>query len=356
MAMSAEPPGGAAHGREPDGREAHGREAAGGEGAAGGSTPLASVIVPARQAGASLPETLERLLDQDLDAPYEVVVACPPQDHDTRAALGRHADDPRLRVVDNPAGSTPAALNAAIAAARADVLVRVDAHALPGRSHVRRCAETLAATGAGNVGGAQLPVARRGFARAVADAMRSRLGSGGATYRSGTEPGPTDTVYLGCFARAALEDVGGFDETLARNQDYELNWRLREHGWTIWFDPELSVGYRPRATVRGLARQYADYGRWKRFMLRRHPRSLRARQLAAPALVVVLTASLALGAATASPWPLLVPAGYVGALLVGGALASRSVARAPATALALAIMHLAWGVGFLVLPVRRGRG
>lgn len=318
----------------------------------GRAQPVASVIVPARTAGATLPETLARLRAQDLAEPFEVLVACPPEDQDSRAALAGHADDPRLRVVDNPAGTTPAALNAAIAAARSDVLVRVDAHALPGRQHVRRCLETLAATGAGNVGGAQVPVAEGGFARAVADAMRSRLGSGGATYRSGSEPGPTDTVYLGAFARAALDDVGGFDETLARNQDYELNWRLRERGWTVWFDPELSVGYRPRGSVAALARQYADYGRWKRVMLRRHPRSVRARQLAAPVLVVALLASAALAAATVTPWPLLVPAAYAGALLVGGTLASHSLVRAPATALALVVMHLAWGVGFLLLPVR----
>lgn len=323
------------------------------------SASLVSALVPARGSQATLPETLQRLLEQDFAGRYEVLVACPPDDAATREVLAPYGDDPRVRVVDNPAGNTPAALNAAIDAAGGQVLVRVDAHAIPPRSHLRRCVETLAATGAGNVGGPQLPVAERGFARAVADAMRSPLGSGGATYRTGTEPGPADTVYLGAFRREALDDVGGFDETLERNQDYELNWRLRQAGWVVYFDPDLAVGYRPRGSPAGLARQYLDYGRWKRHMLRRNPRSTKVRQLAAPVIVLGLAACLVGAVALPAMWPLAGPLAYVVALLAAGVSASHSLARAPAAAAALAIIHLAWGVGFLFAPLpgdRRSRG
>lgn len=317
------------------------------------ATVSASVVVPARDAAATLPETLERLLAQDFAGRYEVLVACPADDAATRAVLAPHADDPRVRMVDNRGGSTPAALNAAVAAARGDVIVRVDAHALPARSHVRRCVETLRATDAGNVGGPQVPVADGGFAAAVGEAMRSPAGSGGATYRVGAEPGPADTVYLGAFRREALAAVGGFDERLDRNQDYELNWRLRRAGWVVHFDPELAVGYRPRATPASLFAQYADYGRYKRVMLRRHPASLRPRQLAAPALVVALAASVAAAAALGAWWPLAVPAGYLVGVTAAAARAAATPRRVPAVALALAIMHLAWGIGFVAVPVRR---
>lgn len=315
------------------------------------STAAASVVVPARDAADTLPICLERLLGQDHPGRVEVLVVCPPEDHATRAVLGPYADDPRVRVVDNPAGTTPAALNAGLAAATGDVVVRVDAHTLPERSHVRRCVETLAATGAANVGGPQIPVADGGFAAAVGDALVSRAGSGGATYRLGAEPGPADTVYLGAFRREALATVGGFDEALVRNQDYELNWRLRAAGWEVYFDPELGVGYRPRSTPTSLARQYADYGRYKRAMLRRHPGSVRLRQLAAPALVVLLALSLVAAAAVGSAWPLVVPGAYLAAVGVAAVGAARRLRRAPAVAVALVIMHVAWGVGFLVLPV-----
>ncbi len=315
-----------------------------------------SVVVPARDAAGTLPVTLARLLDQDHPGRVEVLVVCPPEDHATRAVLGPYADDPRVRVIDNPAATTPAALNAGIAAARGEVVVRADAHTLPARAHVRRCVETLAATGAGNVGGPQIPVADDGFAAAVGDALTSWAGSGGATYRLGAEPGPADTVYLGAFRREALAAVGGFDEALARNQDYELNWRLRAAGWQVYYDPELGVGYRPRSTPTGLARQYADYGRYKRAMLRRHPGSVRLRQLAAPVLVGVVALSLVAAALWGSWWPLAVPGGYLVAVGVAAMSAAGRLRRAPAVAAALVIMHLAWGVGFLAWPIGRGGG
>ncbi len=105
------------------------------------------------------------------------------------------------------------------------------------------------------------------------------------------DPGPTDTVYLGTFPRAVLDKVGLYDESLIRNQDYELNWRLQEAGEEVWFEPRLRVRYTPRPDLLALWRQYYDYGRWKNRVIRRHPASLRPRQLAPPALVVGLSVS-----------------------------------------------------------------
>ena len=196
---------------------------------------------------------------------------------------------------------------------------------------------------------------RTPFERAVATAMGSWLGAGGARYRRGGAEGPVDTVYLGVFRRDALAAAGGFDETLERNQDYELNWRLRAAGEAVWFDPGLAAGYRPRGSVAALARQYFDYGRWKRVVLRRHPASMRARQLAAPALVLALAAALGLaawsgfaGEPRVAAAALAVPAGYAAALALGAARAARrDRIGAVRVAVALATMHLAWGAGFL---------
>jgi hypothetical protein len=159
-----------------------------------------------------------------------------------------------------------------------------------------------------------------------------------------------DTVYLGVFRRAALNRVGGFDEAQTRNQDYELNWRLREAGGTVYFHPDLRVAYRPRSSLRALWRQYWQYGAWKRVMLRKHPRSLRWRQAAPPALVLGLLLS---PAALATPWPwisAIVPAAYA-AVLTAGAVAEAARRRAGAVVAlpaVLATMHLAWGLGFLL--------
>ena len=186
--------------------------------------------------------------------------------------------------------------------------------------------------------------------------MTTALGAGDSRYKTGGPEGPVDTVYLGVFRRDALEAVGGFDPTLLRNQDYELNWRLRQSGRTVWFDPALWVLYRPRRNLGQLFRQYFDYGRWKAAMLLRHPKSVRPRQLAAPALC----AGLALSAATAvggQPWLGAVPPlAYLLALAIGSAAVGivRRERAALLLPVALATMHLSWGLGFF-LPARRLR-
>ncbi len=318
---------------------------------------MVSVVMPARNAAATVEASIRSALEQEYPQPLEVVVAEGMSHDGTRQVIERLARaDPRVRLVDNPTGTTPAGLNRAVAAARGEIIVRCDAHAILPPGYVATAVDLLVATGADNVGGRQRPVGVTLREKAIALAMSTPLGAGDARYRLGGSPGPTDTVYLGTFTRSALERVGGFDDTLERNQDYELNIRLRQSGGTVYFSPDLVVDYRPRGSLPTLWRQYYDYGRWKRQVVRRHPGSLRWRQLAAPLLVAGLALSLL---ALATPWPwmgMALPAAYLLALL-GGAVWWGWRRREPA-ALMLpvvgAVMHLAWGLGFLRgLPARR---
>lgn len=308
--------------------------------------PDVAVVIPARNAATTLATAVDSALHQQVAGTLEVVIAVGPSDDDTRGVAQRCADaDPRVRVVDSPSGTTPAALNRAIAASTAPTVVRLDAHAVLPPNYVAAAVDAMDATKAANVGGRQVPVAAGGFAAAVAAAMTSPVGAGGAMYRTGKTAGPADTVYLGTFRRSALEAVGGFDERLLRNQDYELNHRLRRAGHLVWFEPSLAVRYTPRGSVGALARQYFDYGRWKRAVLRDHPSSVRLRQLAAPFLVLTLVAALVAGAWT---WiPLLVASSAYAALLLAAGLAADR-RRAFTVALALVVMHLSWGLGFLL--------
>jgi succinoglycan biosynthesis protein ExoA len=183
--------------------------------------------------------------------------------------------------------------------------------------------------------------------------MGSPVGAGGATYRVGGAEGPVDTVYLGAFRREALDAVGGYDPRMTRNQDAELNLRLTAAGYRVWFDPELAVDYRPRADLPSLARQYWEYGRWRRRTARLHPGSLAARQLAPPALVAGLTAAILASAVTRRGGLAAVPAaGYGLGLLAAGWQAAPRRALVVPTAAALGTMHLAWGLGFLAGPPR----
>ncbi len=317
--------------------------------------PTVSVVLPVRNEAASLAATIEAVVAQDYPRPLEVVIAVAPSSDDTDHIAERlAAADARVRVVANPAGVTPAGLNAAIAASTGDVVVRVDGHCRLSPGYIRSAVETLAATGAVNVGGIQRAVGTTPFTEAVAAAMTSRFGTGGARFHIGGQPGPVDTVYLGVFRRDALDAVGGFDETLIRNQDYELNIRLRRAGGTVWFTPELSATYSPRPDTRSLARQYFDYGWWKAVVARRSPDSLKARQLIPVAATVAVAVSLI--TAIRFRWALAVPAGYAASVLAASAaernLGGRARLRLPGV---FAIMHLCWGAGFVVSVLRGAR-
>ena len=314
--------------------------------------PSVSVLIPARNAEATIGAALDSVLSQDYKGSVEVIVADGSDTPATSDLVRRRY--PTVTLVPNPEQTAGFGLRAAQRASTGEVIVRCDAHSVLLPGYLRRAVSTLRRTGAANVGGRQQPVGTTFFGRAVAMAMTTPLGAGGARYRLGGPEGPVDTVFLGAFRRDALEAAGGVDPAFVRNQDYELNWRLRARGETVWFDPGLVVIYRPRSTLRALAWQYFNYGRWKRVVARRHPASLLPRHLASPLLLLGLAASPVLAAVGNASWAAAaVPLAYVltlalGSLAVGIRHRSHAALLLP---LALATMHLSWGIGFFT-PVR----
>jgi glycosyltransferase involved in cell wall biosynthesis len=304
-----------------------------------------------------LEEAARQILAQDYAGDIELVMALGPSTDGTDDVAARLcATDSRVRAVPNPSGTTPTALNVAVAAARHDVVARVDGHAILPSDYLRTAVETLEQTGAANVGGIMAAEGTTAFEHAVARAMRSRLGVGAAAFHTGGEAGPAPTVYLGVFRRAALLAAGGYDESFLRAQDWELNHRIRAAGGLVWFTPRMRVSYRPRSTVGALARQYFQYGRWRRVVMRRHLGTASVRYLAPPAAAIGVGVGTAVGVAGNRAGYLL-PAGYVGLLLVGTAVTGRGLPPAAFVRLPVvyATMHLAWGVGFLTSPRGLGR-
>lgn len=307
--------------------------------------PSVSIVIPAAHAADSLLKALTSVAAQDYPNVVEVVVAA----GDT--ASGEVAATSGAVVVDNFSGRTATAMNLAIAHSTGEIIVRVDAHSSIPPHYVSRVVDLIETTGADNVGGMQVPVGSTFWGKAVAAAMRSTAGAGDASYRIGGKPGPADTVYLGAFRRSTLERLGGYDEGFVRHQDYELNERIRESGGTVWFDPELKVEYQPRSSLAALARQYFGYGTWKRWFLHKHPGSLRPRQWAPPVLII----GLGLSFVGSLLWPqfLLLPAFYAVALVLSGLLMlPHAGLPALGTPLVLAVMHISWGLGFLIGQTR----
>lgn len=318
-------------------------------------TPPVSVVMPVRNEEAALRASVLAVLGSGYPGTLEVVVAVGPSEDATADVAAQLARDHGIIVVDNPTGLTPQGLNLAIAAATHDVIVRMDGHALMPVGYIDLAVQALTDTGAGNVGGRMVPTADAPFAKAVAVAMASRFGLGGAGHRQGGQAGPAASVYLGSFRREALAAVAGYDEHFRRAQDWELNFRLRRAGFEVWFVPQMAVPYTPRANWQALARQFYWTGQWRREVVRRHPVSRSLRYLAAPLAVLAVALGLVVGTVgviTQVPWLLAgfaVPAAYVLGLLGASALLlpRAGLAATWCMPLVLATMHMGWGIGFL---------
>jgi glycosyltransferase involved in cell wall biosynthesis len=325
------------------------------------------VVMPVRNEELNLAESVRSVLGQDYPGELEIVLAVgASRDRTLQLSQRLAASDSRIIVIPNPAGQRPGGLNAAIKASRHAIVARVDGHALLPPGYLRTAVRELEQTGADNVGGIMAAQGVTPFQQAVAWAMTSPYGVGAAEFRTGGHPGSVDSVYLGVYRRAAIDRAGGYDETYQRAEDWELNHRIRLAGGLIWFQPELRVTYRPRASVSALAEQYFSYGRWRRVMARQCSGTISPRYLAPPIAVLAMAVGALAGIAglagllsgAAGAWPaaaacgLAVPALYAAGILSVAAVATRylrlsAVARVPAV---LATMHIAWGIGSLTSP------
>ena len=309
-----------------------------------------SVILPVLNEEKYLADAVNAILAQQYDGKIEVILAIgPSQDRTLEIAQQLHMNDPRVVIVDNPSGRTAAGLNLAIASSQYSVIVRVDGHSNIPNNYCNLVSEILESTGAVNVGGVMAAEGRSLFERSVALAMRSPLGVGASRFHTGGGAGEVDTVYLGAFRKEALLAVGGFDERFTRAQDWELNFRLRQAGGVVYFDPRLVVTYRPRSTIKALAKQFFEYGRWRRVVSRRHQGTINYRYLAPPFTVVATTLSLLLGLLI-SP-VLFIPAlTYAVFILIASGIIGKSMGEILCLPTILLTMHISWGLGFLTSP------
>lgn len=322
------------------------------------NNPVVSICIPCYNEEKTIRKVLEALARQTYPlSKMEVVIADGMSKDATREKIDefRQSGSPlEVRVVDNPKRIIPAALNTAIDAARGEYIIRLDAHSIPHPEYVARSVAGLEQHLGDNVGGIWkiVPHENSWMANSIAAAAAHPLGVGDAKYRYADTPGEADTVPFGAFRKAYFQSLGGFDESLLTNEDYELNTRIRKAGGRLWLDPSIQVQYYSRSTLRDLARQYWRYGYWKVKMLQRYPGSLRWRQALPPlfvlGLVVLLLTAVWLPAAR---WALAaVVVLYSGALVVSGldvVLEQRKYSLLLGVPVAIAVMHFSWGSAFL---------
>ncbi|MGQ0810222.1 MAG: glycosyltransferase family 2 protein [Nitrospiraceae bacterium] len=312
-----------------------------------------SVIVPCRAEEDSIEECMRSILDQEpLPERFEVIAADGMSTDRTCDILRRLAlEDSRLRVIDNPGRMVSSGLNAAIAIARGQFILRMDAHTVYAKDYVSQCIAVLRQTGADNVGGPALTWATSYVQKAIAAAFHSPFAVGGARFHDPHYEGYVDTVPYGCWPREVFSRIGLFDEELVRNQDDEFNLRLVRFGGKIWQSPQIKSWYRTRGTLTELFRQYRQYGYWKVRVIQKHHLPASIRHVVPAGFILSLNLLL-----LASLWWPSVIWGFIG--LLGLYLASLLVASfatagrkqwklLPILPMVFATYHFSYGLGFL---------
>jgi succinoglycan biosynthesis protein ExoA len=300
---------------------------------------LVSVIVPARNEEDSIGAALAALRRQDHPA-LQIIVVDGGSTDGTVAVVRRHmAEDPRIELLHNPRQVIPSALNIALAAARGRWLVRMDAHSTVDETYVSAAVTRLREGRWGGVGGRKDGAGTTPAGRAIAAALGSRFGVGGSVYHYGTEEQRVDHIPFGSYPTELLRRLGGWDEHLVCNEDYELDYRVRRLGAVLLFDPRLRISWQNRQTLGSLYQQYRRYGAGKLDVACLHPDSLRLRHVIPPLLV-----------------PYLAAAGAVAVASVRTARTLEDPAARPYLPAAFVAMHVGWGVGVWSRAVQRLRG
>jgi glycosyltransferase involved in cell wall biosynthesis len=307
-----------------------------------------SVLIPVLNEAEIIEQTTEAMLEQRFDGGVELIFLDGESDDGTRPILEKLARrEGSIRVLDNPEKRVPHALNIGLRASRGEFVARMDAHTFYPRDYLAAGIDRLRRGGVEWVSGPQIAYGDDRWSRAVALALGTRLGVGGAKFRYPVDHEiEVDTGFTGVWRRAALEARGGWDEAWPVNQDAELAARVRADGGRIVCIPAMAGRYQPRSSLRSLARQYWRYGQYRAKTSGRHPESMRPSHMIAPTLVATLAAALG---PRAIARPARAGLGVYAATLAAEALhqAARGERElAPLLPLVLATMHLSWGAGF----------
>ena len=336
-----------------DGQAAHGSEGSPGRGPSVSASPIeapeVTVVIPARNEAASIGPCLESVLSQSFQRMQIIVVDGASSDGTAAVVRSYQERDARVQLLENDRAIIPVSLNQALAAARGRWLIRIDAHATVPADYVAALVRHLESGTWGGVGGRKDGVGTTSQGQAVALAMGSPFGVGNSLYHYATSPQDVDHIPFGAYPVELARRLGGWNEHLRVNQDFEFDFRVRKAGYKLLLDPTIVVRWNCQQSIPGLFRQYLRYGRGKARVARLHPDSVKARHLAAPTLLASWSAALLftiagkrrVAATMVAPYA----AGVIGASIWTGRRAPR-LAVACHLPGAFVAMHVGWAIGF----------
>jgi succinoglycan biosynthesis protein ExoA len=318
-----------------------------------------SIIIPCYNEEKTITKLLTGLYGQTYPHHLtEIIIADGLSSDGTRENISEFCNghpDIKVIVIDNPQKTIPSGLNLAIQAANGEFVVRLDAHSIPASDYIEKCISDLENNLGDNVGGIWniQPSINSWIGESIAKAASSSIGVGNANYRLNSRSGEVDTVPFGSFRKSYLVDIGGFDENLLTNEDYELNTRIRKNGGKIWIDNSIKSTYFARPTYKKLASQYWRYGWWKAQMLKRYPNTIKWRQALPPLFVLALGIILVISIVQPIYLSLLLAIifSYILILVIYSwiiGLKNRKPAFIIGIPCAIITMHICWGSGLLV--------
>lgn len=191
-----------------------------------------------------------------------------------------------IRLLDNPHKTVPFAMNIGIQQAAGEYIVRLDAHANYATDYISRCIFYLDTLGIDNVGGLAQTRGRGKIGNTIAKMLSSKFGVGNSQFRTGGKAGFVDTVPFGAFRRDVFEKYGGYDERLDRNQDNEMNYRIRKNGGKIYLADDIHFSYYCRDSIKGLCEMAEKNGMWNIVTMRLCPGSMGSRHFVPLAFVL----------------------------------------------------------------------
>lgn len=258
--------------------------------------PFLSIVIAMRNEKEYIEPCLRSFFAQSwpLDK-MEIIVADGNSSDGSREIVEELGKDYPVKLLANPGGYTPVGFNIGLKEAKGEIVFIFSAHATAHPDFLLKNVESMQKTGAAVTGGRLINQSEGEFARLAGKVLGHPFGVGNSKFRYATEPGFVDTVAYGAYNTDVLKQAGLFDERLIRNQDIELNYRIRRLGYEIYFDPDIQAYYAPRESYERFVQQAYGNGYWNILTAKLCAQSLSWRHFIPLAFVLGLLGALGLG-------------------------------------------------------------